>query len=37
MTKVFNRRQKLEKVRKTTKLFPPCGKRNKFLTKVPPF
>jgi hypothetical protein len=36
-TKVLNKRQKPEKVRKKTKLFPLCGKRQKHLTKVPPF
>jgi hypothetical protein len=37
MTKVFNKRRKPEKVRKKTKLFPLCGKRQKYLTKVPSF
>jgi hypothetical protein len=36
MTKVLNKRQKLEKVGKTTKNSL-CGKRRKYLTKVPPF
>jgi hypothetical protein len=31
------KRQKPEKVRKTTKLFPLRGKRQKYLAKVPPF
>jgi hypothetical protein len=37
MTKVCNKRQKPEKVRKKTKKIPLCGKRQKFLTTVPPF
>jgi hypothetical protein len=35
--KVFYKRQKPEKVRKKTKIFPLCGKRQKYLAKVPPF
>jgi hypothetical protein len=35
--KVLNKRQKPEKVKKKTKLFPLCGKRQKYLAKVPPF
>jgi hypothetical protein len=30
-------KQKPDKVRKKTKLFPLCGKRQKYLAKVPPF
>jgi hypothetical protein len=36
MTKV-NKRQRLEKVGQKTKLLLLCGKRQKYLTKVPPF
>jgi hypothetical protein len=35
--KVLNKRQKPEKVRKKTKHFPLCGKRQKYLAKFPPF
>jgi hypothetical protein len=37
MTKVFRKRQKLEKVGQETKLLSLCGKRQKYLTEVPPF
>jgi hypothetical protein len=34
MTKIFNRRQKPENVRKKTKLFPLCGKRQKYFRRA---
>jgi hypothetical protein len=37
MTKVFRKRQKLEKVGQKTKLLSLCGKRQKYSTKIPPF